>query len=313
MNQTFAITAHVADIIDDHNPDPALDAIADQLKLIRLTSQQRRYPGRAVPKLPSKPTIIQILGDVVGLLYPRHFGPEGLDSDAIEAHVRRRLHMIRLRLAEQIELEWLLAPDADPAATPGRALAASNAFLHALPRIRDLHDTDIAAAYRGDPSARSLDEVVFCFPGVAAILRHRIAHQLGRLGATMIARIMAEYSHALSGIDIHPGAQIGPACFIDHGTGVVIGETAVVGRNVRLYQQVTLGAKRFEEDGNGGLVKGQPRHPLIGDDVVIYAGATILGRIEIGKGAIIGGGVWVTDPVAPGTIVSQARPRLNGL
>ncbi|WP_295048274.1 serine acetyltransferase [uncultured Paracoccus sp.] len=311
MNRLIAITDHRANIIDQPQPDPALDAIADQLALIRLTSQQRRYPGRAVPKLPSKPAILQILGDVIGLLYPRHFGPEGLAGDAIDTHVRRTLARTRLRLAEQIELEWLLAPDADPDGMAVRALAASDAFLHALPQIRDLHDTDIAAAYRGDPSARSLDEVVFCFPGVAAMLRHRIAHRLGGLGARMIARIMAEYSHALSGIDIHPGAQIGPACFIDHGTGVVIGETAVVGRNVRLYQQVTLGAKRFEDDGEGGLVKGQPRHPVIGDDVVIYAGATILGRIEIGKGAIIGGGVWVTDPVAPGTVVSQARPRLD--
>ncbi|WEF25603.1 serine acetyltransferase [Paracoccus sp. S3-43] len=311
MNRLTAIPDPRATIIDQPQPDPALDAIADRLKLIRLTSQQRRYPGRAVPKLPSKPAIIQILGDVIGLLYPRHFGPEGLDSDAIETHVRRALARIRLRLAEQIELEWLLAPEAEPADTAASAQDAADAFLHALPQIRDLHDTDIAAAYRGDPSARSLDEVVFCYPGVAAMLRHRIAHRLGGLGARMIARIMAEYSHALSGIDIHPGAQIGPACFIDHGTGVVIGETAVVGRNVRLYQQVTLGAKRFEDDGNGGLVKGQPRHPVIGDDVVIYAGATILGRIEIGKGAIIGGGVWVTDPVAPGSVVSQARLRLD--
>lgn len=127
----------------------------------------------------------------------------------------------------------------------------------------------------------------------------------------MTGRIMAEHSHALTGIDIHPGAQIGPAFFIDHGRGVVIGETAVIGRNVRLYQQVTLGAKRFEDDGQGGLVKGQPRHPLVGDDVVIYAGATILGRIEIGKGTIIGGGVWVTEPVPPGCAIAQAKPQVN--
>ncbi len=153
--------------------------------------------------------------------------------------------------------------------------------------------------------------MAFCFPGVAAILHHRIAHELYRSGLGMIARIMAEHSHSVTGIDIHPGAKIGPAFFIDHGTGVVIGETAVIGRNVRLYQQVTLGAKSFQDDGSGGLIKGEPRHPIIGDDVVIYAGATILGRITVGKGAVIGGGVWLLESVAPGALVTQARPRLR--
>ncbi|MDQ7776612.1 serine O-acetyltransferase [Paracoccus aminovorans] len=290
--------------------DPDLAEVAEKLRLMRLLSQQRRYAGRPVPRLPAKAEIVAILSDVVALLYPRHYGPSGLKPERSDGLVAKMLPQLRDRLARQIELEFLLAETAQPDAAHSAARQAANGFMAALPRIRDLHDTDIAAAYAGDPSAKSLDEIVFCFPGVAAALRHRIAHALFGLGATMIARIMAEYSHAVTGIDIHPGAQIGPACFIDHGTGVVIGETAVIGRNVRLYQQVTLGAKRFETDSGGALVKGQPRHPVIEDDVVIYAGATILGRITIGKGAVIGGGVWLTAPVAPGSIVTQARLKL---
>ncbi|WP_232845125.1 LbetaH domain-containing protein [Paracoccus onubensis] len=295
------------------NPhDRELAAIAEKLRLIRITSQQRRYPGRPTPRLPSRPAVIRLMSNVVGALYPRHYGPAGLDTQVADTFVAQTLRSIRQRLAEQLELEWLLQPDAGQLACRRRAHTTADAFMAGLPQIRDLHDTDINAAFQGDPSARSLDEIVLCFPGIAAILRHRIAHSLYGLGAPMLARIMAEHSHSQSGIDIHPGAKIGPACFIDHGTGVVIGETAVIGRNVRIYQQVTLGAKRFESDGDGGLVKGLPRHPLVGDDVVIYAGATILGRIEIGKGALIGGGVWLTDSVPPGAIVTQAKPSLNG-
>lgn len=287
------------------------EGIADRLRLLRMISQQRRYPGRPTPRLPSKPEIIQILLDTVGLLYPRHFGPAGLTADETDAHVLRMLASIHQRLAQQIACEWMLAEDGGSEGATLLAQAAAQTFTESLVRIRDLHDTDIVAAFAGDPSAKSLDEIVFCFPGVAAVLRHRIAHELYRLNATMTARIMAEYSHSLTGIDLHPGARIGPAFFIDHGTGVVIGETAVIGRNVRLYQQVTLGAKRFETDADGHLIKGQPRHPVIEDDVVIYAGATILGRVTIGRGSVIGGGVWLTEGTEPFTAVTQAKPHLS--
>lgn len=293
---------------DDHG---TIESVAERLRLIRMISQQRRYRGRPTPRLPSKPEIIQILLDSVGLLYPRHFGPAGLTAEETDAHVTRMLGSVRQRLAQQIACEWMLAEDGEADEVGRRAQTAAQGFTESLVRIRDLHDTDIIAAFSGDPSAKSLDEIVFCFPGVAAILRHRIAHELYGLGATMTARIMAEYSHSLTGIDIHPGAKIGPAFFIDHGTGVVIGETAIIGRNVRLYQQVTLGAKRFEADESGNLVKGQPRHPVIEDDVVIYAGATVLGRVIIGRGSIIGGGVWLTEGTAPYTAVTQAKPHLS--
>jgi serine O-acetyltransferase len=167
----------------------------------------------------------------------------------------------------------------------------------------------VRAAFEGDPSARSIDEIVFCFPGFAAIIRHRLAHQLHKVGVTMIARIIAEHAHSETGIDIHPGAEIGEGFFIDHGTGVVIGETAVIGRSVRLYQMVTLGAKRFEADASGELAKNYPRHPIVEDDVVIYAGATVLGRVTIGKGSSIGGNVWLTRDVPPGSNITQAKAR----
>jgi serine O-acetyltransferase len=182
------------------------------------------------------------------------------------------------------------------------------AFLGSLPRVRSLLDTDIRAAFDGDPAARSIDEIVFCYPGVAAVARHRLAHELFTLGAPMLARIIAEIAHSETGIDIHPGAEIDSSFFIDHGAGVVIGETARIGKRVRLYQGVTLGAKRFEADDTGALVKGKPRHPIVEDDVIIYAGATILGRITIGSGSSIGGNVWLTHSVPPGSNITQARP-----
>jgi serine O-acetyltransferase len=157
-----------------------------------------------------------------------------------------------------------------------------------------------------------VDEVVLSYPGVLALIHHRIAHALYGLELPLLARMVAELAHGQTGIDIHPGARIGEGCFIDHGTGVVIGETAVIGRNVRVYQAVTLGAKRFPRDAQGHLEKGWPRHPIVEDDVVIYAGATILGRVTIGRGAVIGGNVWVTEDVPARAHVSQASPRQAG-
>jgi serine O-acetyltransferase len=182
-------------------------------------------------------------------------------------------------------------------------------FAATLAQTRALLDSDVIAAYRGDPAARSVDEILLCYPGIVAITHHRIAHRLYGLGVPLLARIVAELAHAQTGIDIHPGARIGAGFFIDHGTGVVIGETAVIGERVRLYQAVTLGAKRFEAEANGDLKKGVPRHPVVEDDVVIYAGATILGRVTIGRGSTIGGNVWLTRGVAPGSHITQAITR----
>ena len=184
-------------------------------------------------------------------------------------------------------------------------------FARGLPQIRRLLEADILAAYEGDPAARSIDEVLACYPGITAIIHYRLAHALHELGLPLIARMIAEIAHSATGIDIHPGAQIGSSFFIDHGTGVVIGETAVLGERVRLYHGVTLGAKRFTVDESGVLVKGTARHPIVEDDVVIYAGATILGRVTIGRGSIIGGNVWLTHSIPPGSQISQAALRVE--
>src|SRR5262249_21919800 len=161
----------------------------------------------------------------------------------------------------------------------------------------------------GDPAARSPDEAVLCYPGLTAITHHRIAHELYALDVPLVPRMVAELAHGATGIDIHPGAEIGASFFIDHGTGIVIGETCIIGERVRLYQGVPLGAKSFPTDDDGRPIKGNPRHPIVEDDVIIYAGATILGRVTIGRGSSIGGNVWLTHSVAPGSRVSQAQPR----
>ena len=190
-----------------------------------------------------------------------------------------------------------------------QAINIARQFATQLPVIRRLLDTDIQAAFEGDPAARSPDEVLVCYPGILAIIHHRLAHVLYDLGAPLVARMISELAHSATGIDIHPGAQIDEGFFIDHGTGVVIGETAIIGKYVRLYQAVTLGAKRFEKDSNGLLVKGTARHPIVEDNVVVYAGATILGRITIGQNSVIGGNVWLTHSVPPDSNITQAHVR----
>jgi serine O-acetyltransferase len=228
--------------------------------------------------------------------------------------VARTLARALPALKQQIELALALEQEdaRDPANASRRSAGEiTRLFAGSLPEIRAALDIDVRAAFANDPSAKSIDEVIFCFPGVAAIMRHRLAHELYRLGAPLLARIVAEIAHALAGVDIHPGAEIDEGFFIDHGTGVVIGETAVIGRNVRIYQAVTLGAKRFEVGGDGELRKSYPRHPIVEDDVVIYAGATILGRITIGRGSSIGGNVWLTETVPTGSRITQAKTQMK--
>lgn len=180
-------------------------------------------------------------------------------------------------------------------------------FISRLPDVMHLLIEDVQAAFQGDPAAQSPSETIFCYPGIYAITNHRIAHELYKLGVPVIPRIVSENAHTITGIDIHPGAKIGRSFFIDHGTGVVIGETAIIGDRVRIYQGVTLGAKSFPLDEKGNPVKGVDRHPIIEDDVVIYAGATILGRITVGARSVIGGNVWLTQSVPPDSSLSQGR------
>ncbi|UQY37386.1 serine acetyltransferase [Pseudomonas fulva] len=266
-------------------------------------------------ELPSRQAMAAILTGLCGALFPMRLGPSALREESEDYYVGHTLDRALNALVAQVRMELRYA--ARQRGEPGddvdsRAVAVVRDFAAALPALRRLLDQDVVAAYNGDPAARSVDEVLLCYPGVLAVIYHRLAHHLYRAGLPLLARIAAETAHGATGIDIHPGAQIGHSFFIDHGTGVVIGETAVIGNHVRIYQAVTLGAKRFTSDESGQLHKGQPRHPIVEDDVVIYAGATILGRITIGKGSVIGGNVWLTRSVEPGSNVSQASAEQRG-
>jgi len=289
---------------------PELDHVVASLRSARARPDDADCA--AAGTLPSVRPLAAALEGIVSALFPAHFGPAHIDRTDIDAFVRETLRRAVETLIEQVrhELQWnaRCAGNRD-ANVDGDAVEIATRFLSSLPAVRSLLQADVVAAYRGDPAARSIEEVLICYPGVKAITYHRLAHALHELGTPLIARMIAEVAHSATGVDIHPGARIGGSCFIDHGTGVVIGETAVIGERVRLYQAVTLGARRFEVDADGALVKGAPRHPIVEDDVVIYAGATILGRITIGRGSTIGGNVWVTRSLPPGSHITQAQAR----
>lgn len=268
--------------------------------------------GRVLP-LPSPRAVADAVSELTSALFPRRFGGARAHSnEALDYFVGhtlgRALDALRAQVIRELAFTASLSSeglvDADQTAQ-----SIVQEFADGLPSILEVLYSDVRAAYDGDPSAKSQDEVLLSFPGVRAIIHHRIAHALYKLDLPIIGRIVGESAHSETGIDIHPGAEIGSSFFIDHGTGVVIGETAVIGERVRLYQAVTLGAKRFSVDESGALVKGQPRHPIVEDDVVIYAGATILGRITIGRGSVIGGNVWLTRSVPPESNIVQAQAR----
>ncbi|SFK33905.1 serine O-acetyltransferase EpsC [Methylocapsa palsarum] len=288
-----------------------IDAIVAELRALRVASLERLKKGHKPPKVPSRKALAGIVEGFSAALFPNRLGPADLGGEGTDFFVGHTLDKALRELVSQVSIEFEFASGADAisAADRGRADDVAHALLHKLPKIRALLDTDIRAAYDGDPAATSLDMVLACYPGVTAMIHHRLAHALYRLGAPLVARLIAEIAHSSTGIDIHPGARIGESFFIDHGTGVVIGETAIIGKGVRLYQAVTLGAKRFAVDEDGALLKGGARHPIVEDGVVIYAGATILGRITIGRGSSIGGNVWLTQSVPPGSNITQAKIR----
>ena len=266
-------------------------------------------------EFPSRDALAQVVHQLKGALFPMRLGPYDLRQESEDFYVAHTLDSALHALHVQIGLELRYSArqqGLDGAGVEAQARQSAQAFAQSLPAIRRLLDSDVLAAYQGDPAARSVDEVLLCYPGILAMIHHRLAHRLYQLGLPLLARIVAELAHSETGIDIHPGAQIGPGFFIDHGTGVVIGETAVIGQRVRVYQAVTLGAKRFPTDAEGHLQKGLPRHPVVQDDVVIYAGATILGRVTLGRGAVIGGNVWLTHDVPAGGNVTQASSMASG-
>jgi serine O-acetyltransferase len=299
--------------------DPAnsidLAPIVSGLREARQRSLVARRRELGPPKLPSRAALREVVEGLATALYPNRLGSGDVTDGGIDYFVGNALDGALRLLLNQIlrELRFRLEQEGQ---TPversvllNQAIEINRSFAAKLPEIREYLDSDLQAAFDGDPAAHSVDEVLVCYPGIAAVINHRIAHELYRLGLPLIARIISEIAHSATGIDIHPGATIGKSFFIDHGTGVVVGETTIIGERVRLYQAVTLGAKRFPTDENGVLLKGGDRHPILEDDVVVYAGATILGRITIGKGSSIGGNVWVTKSVPANSNVTQAAPR----
>jgi serine O-acetyltransferase len=262
--------------------------------------------------MPSLDALVEVVDLLRAVLFPGFYGPSDVSDRTMPFYTGSALDRVLKLLAEQINRGYCFVcaknnrqPCTD---CESRAQAVALEFVRRLPKVRELLAGDVQAAFDGDPAAKTPGETIFCYPSIKALTNHRIAHQLHLLGVDIIPRIIGEMAHSDTGIDIHPGAQIGPRFFIDHGTGTVIGETCIIGSNVRLYQGVTLGAKSFpKEDSSSRLVKGLARHPIVEDDVTIYAGATILGRVTIGAGAVIGGNVWVTQDVAPGARIVQAR------
>jgi serine O-acetyltransferase len=280
-----------------------IDSIVSELRKIRVASLEHRQRRDRPPKLPSRKSLAVVVDGLAAALFPNRLGPAGLTDEGIDYFVGHTLDVALRELCDQVTRELRFAGEEED--VEHRACQLVREFAASLPEIRLLLDSDIRAAYEGDPAARSADEVLVCYPGITAVTHHRIAHRLHRLGVPLIARLVSEIAHSATGIDIHPGATIDESFFIDHGTGVVIGETTIIGKHVRLYQAVTLGAKRFDVEEDGTLVKGNARHPIVEDEVVIYAGATILGRITIGKGSTIGGNVWLTKSVPPASSITQ--------
>ncbi|MDW7708882.1 MAG: serine O-acetyltransferase EpsC [Deferrisomatales bacterium] len=264
--------------------------------------------------IPSKDEVTGLIELMRDLVFPGFFGRQEVDWASLPYHVGQEatelFDRLSLQVSRSIRHECRRTESlCSHCLETGQRQALE--FLKAIPTVRELVSGDVVAAYRGDPAAKSYDEVVFSYPGLYAVSVYRLAHALHRLGVPVLPRMMAEHAHGATGIDIHPGASIGREFFIDHGTGVVIGETCEIGDRVTLYQGVTLGALSFVRDEGGLLVRGTKRHPTIEDDVVIYSGATILGgHTVIGRGCVIGGNVWLTESVPPQTKVTHEAPRL---
>jgi len=268
----------------------------------------RRNHEMPMPQADVLEEIVELLRAVI---FPGYYGVPELTPITMKYHIGGLLDRVYGLLAEQVMRGYCFTCPVDKKVDcmecESKARDITVNFISKIPKIRHLLATDVEAAYEGDPAAKSHGETIFCYPSIHAMTNYRIAHELHRLGVELIPRIITESAHSKNGIDIHPGAHIGEKFFMDHGTGIVIGETCEIGKNVRLYQGVTLGAKSFPLDAKGQPIKGIPRHPIIEDDVIIYSGATILGRITIGKGSIIGGNVWVTSDVPPGSKVAQTQ------
>jgi serine O-acetyltransferase len=289
-------------------------------KTIERLSQPSLYklvymPGHGKP-MPSIHTLYDIIETTRAILFPGYFGESKIQSHTLKYHIGRNVDWVYENLTEQIRRGICFGC---PSKTyeecekcKNRAPDIASDFIEKLPELRNMLESDIQATYNGDPASKSPEEIIFSYPGIRAITNYRLAHELNNLEVPLLPRIITEMAHSDTGIDIHPGARIGQNFVIDHGTGVVIGESCVIGKNVKLYQGVTLGAKSFPLDENGNPIKGVDRHPVVEDDVVMYAEATVLGRVTIGAGSVIGGNVWITRDIPPKSkIVQQKAQTMN--
>lgn len=288
-----------------------MSATVNALGAARAAWRARRDETRDSESFPSRDAVARVVDALVGALYPRRLGRFRGDPSGEDVFVAAKLIAAYADLEREMAAElgyW--QQESSSTFDHDQPAAIVRLFGATLPDIRELVDSDIEAAFLSDPAARTVDEILVCYPGVVATLHHRLAHELYRLGAPIVARVIAEIANERTGIDIHPGATIGRSFFIDHGTGVVIGETAIVGDRVRLYQHVTLGARSALGETRHGGRRRYDRHPIVEDDVVIYAGATILGRVTIGARSTIGGNVWLLSDVPPDSLVVQPEARL---
>jgi serine O-acetyltransferase len=298
----------------DHRlKETELQSVVDQLVDTYTSCNTLNHLGHE--PLPSRDAVANVVTDLMEVIYPGYFKKQNLHIGNVGYYVGSLVDSLHDQLTEQIARALRHELCHESPHTDFQALAQKKAFefLRRLPNIRTTLESDVAAAYRGDPAAKSSHEVIFCYPGLEAVSVHRVAHELYRLGVPYVPRMMAENAHSKTGIDIHPGATIGEGFFIDHGTGVVIGETCHIGKNVKLYQGVTLGALSFDRESSGELKHGAyKRHPTLEDNVVVYANSTILGgKTTIGKGSVIGSNTWITESVPPYTTVVLEAPKLR--
>jgi serine O-acetyltransferase len=264
--------------------------------------------------LPSRDAVVEIIEDLKEVVYPGYGRRQNLHLGNVAYHVGDIIDGLHDKLTEQFARALRHECSAAELEEDFQAMGQQRAmqFLDRLPDVRAVLADDVQAAYDGDPAAKSLHEIIFCYPGLEAVTIYRLAHELHLIDIPLIPRMMSEYAHQKTGVDIHPGARIGRSFFIDHATGVVIGETTDIGERVKLYQGVTLGALSFPKDAHGNIIRGMKRHPTIEDDVVVYANATILGgKTVIGHHAVVGSNVWLTESVAPHTVVSMDKPSLR--
>jgi len=291
----------------------ALPALVDGM----LASYRRDPRAQHVNRrfLPSRDEILEIVKLLLELFYPGYYGRQDLTEENLAFHVGNLLSTLREKVERQVETCLCFAAECDgrpthPCSDAARGVAA--AFLERLPSVRDRLILDVQAAYDGDPAASSLDEVILAYPGMLAVTVHRVAHELNVMGVPLMPRIMSEWAHSRSGCDIHPGARIGKSFFIDHSTGVVVGETTTIGSNVKLYQGVTLGALSIPKDERGRVIRDTKRHPTVEDDVTVYANATVLGgNTVLGRGSVVGGSVFVTASIPPDSRIALRPPEMT--